>query len=200
MSEQNLPDAPSTGRNRESILRELQRLLALSKHVLEVGSGTGQHAVYFAPQLPHLVWQTSERPQNIHETRAWLAHHPADNLPEPLELDVTGDWPQITVDAVFTCNTLHIMSAAVVETFFSRLPRILEDNAQLIVYGPVKIAGEYIGPSNGEFDVWLKERDILQGIRDLEWLDALAADAGLTRTENNFLPANNQLMVWKKTG
>ncbi|WP_295803838.1 DUF938 domain-containing protein [uncultured Microbulbifer sp.] len=200
MTEPKLPDAPSTARNREPILRELQRLLKHSRRVLEVGSGTGQHAVYFAPKLPHLSWQTSERAQNIEEVRAWLAHHPADNLAAPLELDVTGQWPELAVDTVFTSNTLHIMPAAAVEIFFRKLPQVLQPAGQLIVYGPVKINGEYIGPGNAGFDEWLKEQDPLRGIRDLEWLDTLAADAGLTRTENNFLPANNQLLVWHKAG
>ncbi|WGL15448.1 DUF938 domain-containing protein [Microbulbifer bruguierae] len=194
-----LPDAPSTGRNREPILQELERLLAHSRRVLEVGSGTGQHATYFAPRLPQLTWQTSERRENLHEVQAWLAHRPADNLPPSLELDVTGTWPELQVDTVFTANTLHIMPAAAVEIFFRRLPQILEPGGQLIVYGPVKIAGEYIGPGNAGFDVWLKEQDPLRGIRDLEWLDLLAAAQDLSRVENNFLPANNQLMVWQRS-
>ncbi|WP_226664116.1 DUF938 domain-containing protein [Microbulbifer aggregans] len=200
MSDENLPDAPSTERNREPILGELQRLLSRSASVLEVGSGTGQHAVYFAPRLTHLSWYPSERKQNLHEVAAWIAHQPAKNLREPIELDVTGSWPAITVDTVFTSNTLHIMPAAAVEVFFRRLPSVLAPGGQLIVYGPVKIAGEYIGPGNAGFDEWLKEQNPLRGIRDLEWLDALAASAGLARTENNYLPANNQLLVWKYTG
>lgn len=197
MTDNPLPDAPSTGRNREPIFEQLQRLLVHSRRVLEIGSGTGQHAVYFAPRLPHLQWQTSERPQNLHEVRAWLAHCPADNLLPPLSLDVTGEWPQIHVDTVFTANTLHIMPSSAVEALFARLPQVLQPEGQLIVYGPVKIAGDYIGPGNAGFDVWLKEQDPVRGIRDLEWLDQLAETQGLRRTENNFLPANNQLLVWQ---
>jgi SAM-dependent methyltransferase len=197
MTDVKLPDAPSTERNREPILEQLQRLLAHSRRVLEVGSGTGQHAVYFAPRLPHLRWQTSEREQNLHEVQAWLANSPSDNLPPPLLLDVTGDWPPLRVDTVFTANTLHIMPASTVEEFFAHLPQVLEPGGQLIVYGPVKIAGNYIGPGNAGFDVWLKEQEPLRGIRDLEWLDQLAEAQGLCRTENNFLPANNQLLVWR---
>ena len=192
-----LPDAPSTERNRQPILEQLQRLLVNSRHLLEIGSGTGQHAVYFAPRLPQVTWQTSERRQNLHEVQAWLNNRPADNLPAPIELDVTGNWPALRVDTVFTANTLHIMPATAVEVFFSRLKEVLQPGGQLIVYGPVKVAGEYIGPGNSGFDVWLKEQDPLRGIRDLEWLDQLAAVEGLARTENNFLPANNQLLVWR---
>ncbi|WP_299593933.1 DUF938 domain-containing protein [uncultured Microbulbifer sp.] len=193
-----LPDAPSTGRNREPILAQLQRLMSRSQRVLEIGSGTGQHAVYFAPRLSHLQWQASERREQLHEVRAWLAQYPADNLPAPLELDVTGCWPNISVDTVFTANTLHIMPAAAVETLFQRLPQVLTGDGQFIAYGPVKIGGQYIGPGNAGFDDWLKEQHPLRGIRDLEWLDQLAAAQGLHRIENNYLPANNQLLVWQR--
>lgn len=197
MSESPLPDAPACGRNRGPIFEQLQRLLADRTHVLEVGSGTGQHAVYFAPRLPHLVWQASDRVGNLPGIRAWLAAEPADNLPPPLHLDVDGHWPDLSVDAVFTANTLHIMSAESVRTFFRTLPQLLQPGGLLIVYGPVKMAGEFIGPSNGDFDRRLRERDPLSGIRDLEWLDRLAGEAGLAREELNYLPANNQLLVWR---
>ena len=196
-----LPDAPSCERNREPILEQLRRLLADSRRVLEIGSGTGQHAVYFAPRLPHLSWQTSDRAENLPGIRAWLAERPADNLPEPLELDVTGDWPPLEADTIFTANTLHIMSAEAVQTLFRKLPRILEAGGRLVAYGPVKINGGFIGPdtgaSNAEFDLWLKQRDPASGIRDLEWLDELAHNVGLVREELNYLPANNQLLVWR---
>lgn len=198
MTDQALPDAPSTGRNREPILEHLTRLLANRRRVLEVGSGTGQHAVYFAPRLPQVLWQTSERRVNLHEVQRWLAHAPADNLPAPLELDVTGSWPTISVDTVFTANTLHIMPAEAVETLFQRLPEVLTADGQFIAYGPVKIDGAYIGPGNAGFDEWLKEEDPARGIRDLEWLDQLAESQSLRRTEINYLPANNQLLVWRR--
>lgn len=200
MSERRLPDAPACARNRDAILEQLQRLLADRRRVLEIGSGTGQHAVYFAPRLPHLVWQTSERVDNLPGIRAWLAEKPAANLPVPLHLNVDGDWPATDVDTVFTANTLHIMSADSVRTLFRRLASLLQPGGLLIVYGPVKIAGEFIGPSNGDFDHWLRARDPLSGIRDLEWLDQLARDAGLVREELHYLPANNQLLVYRQNG
>ncbi|MFC6633796.1 DUF938 domain-containing protein [Microbulbifer taiwanensis] len=193
-----LPDAPSCARNREPILEQLRRLLASSRHVLEIGSGTGQHAVYFAPRLPQLVWQTSDRAENLPAISAWLEAEPADNLRAPLELDVSGDWPPIDVDTIFTANTLHIMSADSVRLFFHRLPQVLQPGGQLIVYGPVKVGGEYIGPTNADFDLWLKGRDPMSGIRDLEWLDQLALAVGLAREELHYLPANNQLVVWRR--
>nr|WP_255775685.1 DUF938 domain-containing protein [Microbulbifer sediminum] len=192
-----MPDAPACARNREPILAELERLLAGSRTVLEIGSGTGQHAVYFAPRLPHVRWQASDRADNLPGIRAWLTHRPAPNLPPPLELDVDRDWPELQVDAVFTANSLHIMGESSVAALFRHLPRVLRPGGQLLVYGPMKIAGGYIGPGNADFDRWLRERDPLSGIRDLEWLDRLATVAGLERREVNFLPANNQLVVWQ---
>jgi len=198
MSESPLPDAPSCARNRESILGHLRRLLANSRKVLEVGSGSGQHAVYFAPQLPQLTWQTSERVEMLPGIRAWLEKRPAQNLIQPLALDVDKEWPELRVDAVFTANTLHIMSRGSVQHFFHKLRSVLQPGGQLIVYGPMKIDGAFIGPSNADFDLWLKERDAASGIRDLEWLDKLAGAAGMQRKELNYLPANNQLVVWRK--
>ncbi|MFI2811157.1 DUF938 domain-containing protein [Microbulbifer sp. JSM ZJ756] len=197
MSETGLPDAPACGRNRAPILGELRRLLADSRSVLEIGSGTGQHAVYFAPRLPHLCWQSSDRADNLPGIRAWLAHCPSPNLPPPLELDVDRAWPELQVDAVFTANSLHIMAESSVAALFRQPPRVLRPGGQLLVYGPMKIAGDYIGPGNADFDQWLHQRDPASGIRDLEWLDGLAAAAGLERRELNFLPANNQLVAWR---
>lgn len=198
MSELPLPDAPSCVRNRDPILGHLRRLLANSRKVLEVGSGTGQHAVYFAPQLPQLTWQTSERVDMLPGVRAWLEKRPAQNLSQPLALDVDKDWPELSVDGVFTANTLHIMSRDSVQRFFHKLRSVLQPGGQLIVYGPMKIDGAFIGPSNADFDLWLKERDAASGIRDLEWLDKLAGASGMQREELNYLPANNQLVVWRK--
>ena len=198
MSRAELPDAPACARNREPILAHLRRLLVNGKQLLEVGSGTGQHAVYFAPQLPHLTWHTSDRAENLPGIRAWLAAAPADNLREPLQLDVSGEWPALAVDAIFTANTLHIMSTESVQDFFRALPQVLEPRGLLVVYGPVKIAGAFVGPTNENFDRQLRQRDPHSGIRDLEWLDELALGAGLAREELNDLPANNQLMVWRR--
>lgn len=199
MTADKLRDAPSCARNREPIFAQLRRLLADSEQLLEIGSGTGQHAVYFAPRLPHVTWQTSDRSENLPDICAWLAAEPAPNLPPPLLLDVCGDWPTLAVDTIFTANTLHIMSPTAVEAFFARLPQVLQSGGRLIVYGPMKIRGEFVGASNAQFDQNLRERDPARGIRDLEWLDQLAGAAGLRREELNFLPANNQLVVWRRT-
>ncbi|WP_193163249.1 DUF938 domain-containing protein [Microbulbifer hainanensis] len=198
MSRTGFPDAPACARNREPILAHLRRLFANCKQVLEVGSGTGQHAVYFAPRLSHLTWHTSDRAEYLSGIRAWLAAEPAENLREPLQLDVSGEWPALALDAIFTANTLHIMSAQSVQDFFRALPQVLEPGGLLVVYGPVKIDGAFVGPTNEDFDRQLRQRDPHSGIRDLEWLDRLAQGAGLVREELNDLPANNQLMVWRR--
>ncbi|MEX2961830.1 DUF938 domain-containing protein [Microbulbifer sp. TYP-18] len=194
-----LPDAPSCGRNREPILSHLKRLLADPQCLLEIGSGTGQHAVYFAPRLPHVRWQTTDRADKLPGIRAWLEAEPATNLLPPLQLDVSGEWPPVQADTIFTANTFHIMSAVTVEALFRHLPLALRPGGRLIVYGPVKIGGEFVGQGNAAFDQSLRQGDPDMGIRDLEWLDSLAEAAGLRRTELNYLPANNQLMVWHKT-
>ncbi|QFT56984.1 DUF938 domain-containing protein [Microbulbifer sp. THAF38] len=198
MSDSSLPDAPACARNRDPILSHLRRLLEDSQKVLEVGSGTGQHAVYFAPRLPHLIWQTSERAEMLPGVRAWLASVPAQNLRQPLTLDVDASWPELNFDAVFSANTLHIMSRESVQRFFHQLRTLLQPGGLLVVYGPFKIDGSFIGPSNADFDTYLKERNPDSGIRDLEWLDQLAGDVGMQREELNYLPANNQLVVWRK--
>ncbi|AOS96311.1 hypothetical protein AUP74_00844 [Microbulbifer aggregans] len=194
-----LPDAPACGRNREPILEQLKRLLADSRRLLEIGSGTGQHAVYFAPHLPHLAWQTTDLPAKLAGIRAWLEACPAENLLAPIPLDVEGRWPPVSADTIFTANTLHIVSAPAVEAFFAALPQVLDQDGQLIVYGPFSEGGDFAAESNREFDRWLRERDPDSGIRDLCWLDTLAARVGMTRSETIAMPANNHLVVWRRS-
>ncbi|WP_237067909.1 DUF938 domain-containing protein [Microbulbifer guangxiensis] len=193
-----LPDAPACARNREPILAELRRLLADSHQLLEIGSGTGQHAIYFAPHVPQLSWQTSDLPEKLAGIRAWQQAHPADNLPPPVALDVEGQWPSLSVDTIFTANTLHILSAQAVEALFAALPRVLVPGGQLITYGPFRRGADFGAESNREFDQWLRQRDPASGIRDLHWLDALADAAGLIRSETIAMPANNHLVVWRR--
>lgn len=195
-----LPDAPACARNREPILAELRRLLADSRQLLEIGSGTGQHAVYFAPHFPQLNWQPSDLPGKLAGIRAWLQAHPAANLLPPVALDVEGQWPPLSVDTIFTANTLHILSAPAVEALFAMLPRVVVPGGQLIAYGPFRRGEDYGAQSNREFDQWLRQRDPASGIRDLHWLDDRAEGAGLRRCETIAMPANNQLVVWRRIG
>jgi cyclopropane fatty-acyl-phospholipid synthase-like methyltransferase len=192
------PFAPHCERNKEPILALLQTYLVNRRRVLEIGSGTGQHAVYFAPALPHTVWQTSDVEENLPGIRLWLAEAALPNLPPPLVLDVTGEWPKETFDAAFTANSLHIMPWSAVEQFFSGLDTVLEGNGVLAVYGPFNYHGTYTSDSNREFDGWLKQRSALSGIRDFEAVDALANRIGLRLVNDHAMPANNRLIVWRR--
>ena len=156
------PCAPSCERNREPILAVLKVELTSRRRVLEIGSGTGQHAVYFANALPQLEWQTSERAENLAGIKLWLAEAALTNTPAPVELDVgQATWPAQRFDAVFTANTLHIMAWSEVEQMFARLPEVMTDDAKLIVYGPFNIDGRYTSESNAGFDRWLKSKGML---------------------------------------
>ncbi len=195
-----LPSSPACENNKRFILEILQRVFETCQSVLEIGSGTGQHAVYLAPRLAPTTWQTSDLNENHPGINAWLEAFPADNLQAPLELDVDAPrWP-ITqpIDAVFTANTCHIMAWSSVENMFSRLGEILPENGVLAIYGPFNYDNQYTSDSNARFDAWLKERGAHQGIRDFEALNELAHDEGFSLTEDNAMPANNRLLVWQK--
>jgi cyclopropane fatty-acyl-phospholipid synthase-like methyltransferase len=133
------PDAPTCARNREPILAALRDHFADCRNVLEIGSGTGQHAIFFAAALSHLNWQTSEQRENLAGIQAWLDEAALPNTPAPLELHVNEEWPTQHFDAVFSANTLHIMSWAEVERVFARLPEVMTGDARLAVYGPFKL-------------------------------------------------------------
>ena len=195
------PHAPSTERNRGPLLEALRPRLAASRRVLEIGSGTGQHAVHFAPALPQLRWQTSERPSELPGLRLWLDEAACPNTPAPLALDVLWpDWPERAGgpvhDAVFTANTLHIMPWAAVEAWVRGLPRVLAAGGQVLVYGPFLEDGVPTTESNLRFDAELQARAPEMGLRRLQAVDALMADAGLRRLERVTMPANNLLVRW----
>ena len=192
------PHSPSCERNREPILDVLRDHLPDRRRVLEIGSGTGQHAVFFAEALPHLSWQASDRADNLPGIGLWLEEAALANTPPAIELDVTGTWPQQQFDAVFSANTLHIMSWAEVERTFAGLAEILADSAKLIVYGPFNYHGQFTSESNAKFELWLKERGAHQGIRDFEQVNVLAAAIGLALVEDRAMPANNRCLVWRK--
>jgi cyclopropane fatty-acyl-phospholipid synthase-like methyltransferase len=192
------PHAPACDRNREPILAVLRRHFSDRRRVLEIGSGTGQHAVHFAAALPDLTWQTSDLEENLPGIRLWLEEVRLANLPAPLSLDVNGAWPQRGYDAVFSANTLHIMSWSDVEALFEHLQLVLEPDACVAAYGPFNYAGRFTSPSNADFDAWLKQRSPLMGIRDFEAVDALAQSIGLRLIEDCAMPANNRTLVWRR--
>ena len=185
-------------RNKGPILAVLREELAGCRHVLEVGSGTGQHGVYFAAALPQLVWQPSELAENLPALAERIRLEGGANLRPPLELDVRSDpWPGAPADAVFTANTLHIMGWSAVREFFRGAAAVLEPRGVLCVYGPFRFAGSHTSASNAAFDRYLRERDPVSGVRDFEALDALARERGLTFAANHAMPANNRTLVWR---
>jgi cyclopropane fatty-acyl-phospholipid synthase-like methyltransferase len=195
----NKPFAESCEENKRVILSMLEKLYIEPGKVLEIGSGTGQHAVFFAENLSHLQWQPSDRDEYLSGIRAWLDEAALDNLLEPLCLDVMQpDWPVGKVDYIFSANTAHIMSWAAVQSMFAGLGQVLQRDGLLALYGPFNYHGAYTSDSNARFDQWLKERDPLSGIRDFSELDNLADKAGLSFVHDYQMPVNNRILVWQK--
>jgi len=198
------PYSAACERNRDPILRVLRSCFADCRKVLEIGSGTGQHAVHFAAALPHLVWQTSDRAENLPGIRLWLDEARLANAPPQLEFDVDqhgspGDVRTgIRYDACFSANTLHIMSWPEVEKLFAVLPEMTTHDARLVIYGPFNYGGRYTSVSNADFDRSLRERAPHMGIRDVSAVDALARGAGFDLIDDVAMPANNRCRVWQR--
>ncbi len=188
-------------RNKDPIVKELQRLLKDSKTVLEIGSGTGQHAIYFSRQLSYLVWQPSDLAINLESIRAWIDYDSSPNIESPIELDVTNlPWEVPKYNAIFSANTFHIMSWSQIENFFMGVSQVIEKDGNLIIYGPFSLNGIHTSPSNEQFDLYLKKRDPLSGVRDREMIDDLAKAQGLQLKETIPMPANNYILHWKRVG
>lgn len=196
----NKPYSESCDQNREPIFEVIQPLLEDKKSVLEIGSGTGQHAVYFAQKMPQLIWQTSDQ-QAYHEgIKLWLNDANLDNTPPPLSLNVSSDiWPDQNFDVVFSANAVHIMAWDNVVDFFENAPKLLNKGGLFILYGPFNYNQKYTSESNARFDIWLKQRDPHSAIRDFEALDDLAQKAGMVLQSDHALPANNRILVWEKS-
>ncbi|WP_455204896.1 DUF938 domain-containing protein [Kaarinaea lacus] len=193
------PYSESCDQNKQPILEVLQQELHNIETLLEIGSGTGQHAVFFGEQFPQVIWQTSDR-RSYHEgILAWLQDSNLDNVLPPLELDVCLDrWPEQSFDAVFSANTAHIMSAVEVKHLFNGVSNVLKPTGKFILYGPFNYHGEYTSDSNAQFDIWLKQRDANSGIKDLDDLQRWATDVGLALIKDYEMPANNRVLVWLK--
>lgn len=197
------PHAPSCERNRDVILAVLRDHLTEHASVLEIGSGTGQHAVHFAQALPAVRWQCSERAEALHGLSLWLDEAARPNLPPSLELDVGAPcWPRVCAgarfEAVFTANTLHIMGWSQVTALFAGLPDVLAPGGRLIVYGPFNRGVQFTSDSNAAFDRWLQGVDPVRGIRDAEAVDELARRAGLALIEDRDMPSHNACRVWRR--
>ncbi len=201
MSQTSKPFAEACERNRAPILAVLERVLSGAKSVLEIGSGTGQHAVYFAQHLPHLSWQPSDLPEDLPGIRAWIAEASGQPPLPPLARDVArGPWPQARYDAVFSANTAHIMSWPQVERMVAGAAAMLQRNGRLCLYGPFNYGGHYTSASNAAFDASLRARAPHMGIRDFAAMDALAQSHGFALLEDAAMPANNRLLVWERPG
>ena len=195
------PNAPATLRNRDAILSILQQELAGENRVLEIGSGTGQHAVHFASALPGLVWQTSDLPANHPGICQWIDSSGLTNIRKPLDLDVSNTAAvDGHFDAIFSANTAHIMSADSVFEMFALVGRTLALDGNFLLYGPFKLEGHFTSDSNRLFDESLRAQDSAMGVRDLEWLDDLGLRNGLMLAKRFAMPANNMLVIWQKTG
>jgi cyclopropane fatty-acyl-phospholipid synthase-like methyltransferase len=193
------PFSQACENNKQPILDILLRVFSDRKQVLEIGSGTGQHAVHFAPQLPQLIWQTADLEHSHEGINAWIDDNPAENLRSPLPLDADHlPWLFDPVDAAFTANTCHIMAWSSVVNMFAGLDSAMEPNATLAIYGPFNYNGKFTSESNARFDQWLKQKAHHQGIRDFEAINKLAGKIGLSLIEDNEMPANNRLLVWQR--
>lgn len=193
-----LPCSQACENNKRPIGDVLAEHLTRAGTLLEVGSGTGQHACYFAQRFPHIQWQPSDRADNIPLIKLWVAEADTRNLAAPLVLDVTEP-PGFAnpFDFIFSANTLHIMSWQEVEQFFMQLPHWLAPGGKLLIYGPFNYQGSYTSASNARFDDWLREQATHQGIRDVEAVHELAARQGLQPLADIAMPANNRTLVWE---
>ena len=199
-----MPFSQACENNKQPILEVLQIELKDANHVLEIGSGTGQHSVYFAPRLTHLTWQTSDVLAHHAIINAWHTAYPAPNLYASMAFDLAVDSLPMSLagnqsyNAVFTANTLHIISWTLVQKLFELVGNALPINGKLIVYGPFNENGHYTSAGNQQFDNSLRQRDPKSAIRHLEDIVALAKTHQLKLSDKYAMPANNQLLVFQK--
>ncbi|GHG01531.1 methylase [Thalassotalea marina] len=201
-----LPFSQACENNQQPILEQLATFLNGEESILEVGSGTGQHAVYFAKKLPNITWFSADLAINHPHLTQRFKESTLANICGPLELDLSQDWLTSTrpllankaVSVVYSANTLHIVSWTLVEHFFTSVSELLPTHGLLFVYGPFNYQGRFTSPSNAEFDLWLKERDAQSGIRDIEAIVKLANQQKLTLKHDIAMPANNRFLVFQK--
>jgi hypothetical protein len=195
-----IPFSAACERNKEPLQEILTPYFESIESVLEIGSGTAQHAIHFGKCFPNLTWQTSDQAQYLPGIRSQLDSSNTENVNAPLCIDVNQeDWAGGTqFSAVYTANTLHIMTQADVEAFYSGLSTVLKQDGYLMVYGPFKYANKFTSASNQSFDETLRSRDCGSAIRDFEFVDGLAQSVGLTLLEDVAMPANNQCLVWQR--
>ena len=195
------PFSEASEQNKAPILAVLTEVFASRWRVLEIGSGTGQHAVYFAAHLPHLTWIPSDLPDNHPGIKAWLDEAALSNIDPIVALDVRqNDWGELCADAVFSANSAHIMDWDSVQAMFAGVGALLPEGGVFALYGPFSYGGQHTSPSNARFDAWLKQMDPTQGVRDFEDLNRLAVRAGMGLQQDTPMPVNNRTLVWVKCG
>lgn len=198
MNDQVRPYSAAADRNQGPLLEVLREVFPRPGLILEIGSGTGQHAVHFAAHLPWLRWQPTEQARFVRTLRSWTGPAELSNLLAPQVLDVNGPWPLDQADGVFSANTAHIMSWPTVEAMFAGVGSILAPGGRLALYGPFNYGGEFTSDSNRQFDAMLRSRSPEMGVRDFEQVDALAASHGLELIADHPMPANNRTLVWER--
>ena len=195
-----LPYSSAAERNRQPILDHLRALIPADASVLEIGSGTGQHAVFFTQKMPGLLWQPSDRQENLEALEARFAAEGNDNILPPLQLDVLlDDWPDYCYDAAFSANTAHIMSWEAVVAMFAGVSSHLETDARFCLYGPFNVNNRYTSQSNAQFDSQLRAGDSRMGIRDTAMIESLAGLHLMPLEQKIAMPANNFILVFKKS-
>jgi len=192
----NKPFSGACEQNQQVIFQMLEPYLQNVTSALEVGSGTGQHAIYFASKSEQLSWQTSDLQQYHQGILNWIADSGLQNVLPPMQLDVCESWPDKLYDLIFSANTLHIMSDSQVECFFASCGTCLKFGSRLMIYGPFNYNQQYSSDSNRQFDIWLKQRDPASSIKDFGWLNSLAQKAGFSFERDIEMPANNRMLIW----
>ncbi len=194
------PYSQSCDQNKQPILSVIEPLFSSSSEILEIGSGTGQHAIYFAGKMPHLRWHCSDCSAYIEGIKQWLDEYDVANVPAPFVLDVSdSDWPVLPFDAIFTANTIHIMHPQDVKNLMKGAGGLLKEGGDLIIYGPFNYDGSYTSASNESFDRWLKNKDPLSGIKNFEDIVSLAKINGMRLCHDYEMPENNRILHFKKT-
>lgn len=199
MSSKRKPYAEACDENAAPILEVLKAKLPVSGELLEIGSGTGQHAVMFAEALPNIIWHTSDMREMHEGIQMWLDEAQQPNLHPPISLDVINDqWPESPFDAVYSANTAHIMPEEAVEAMFQGVAKVLKPDAPFLLYGPFMYDGEHTSESNWRFDRWIRSWEKHRGIRDVSWLKQIAEPLGLALGEDIEMPVNNRMLIWRK--
>lgn len=193
------PYSESCDQNKDAILSVISAVLSSSSSVLEIGSGTGQHAVYFAEKMPDLKWYTSDCKSYLEGINMWLLDAGLSNVQMPFELDVSSsEWPDLDVDAIFTANSIHIMSQQDMVNFMTGVGHLLGEQGHLLIYGPFNYKGTYTSKSNESFDQWLKGRDSSSGIKHFEEMESQANINGMRLVTDFEMPANNRILHFVK--